>query len=143
MIAASARADMSDPRRSVPEGRARTRILVVEDDDDVRSAVCESLDAEGYEVIAAANGVQALERLRSGAPPRLIVLDLMMPMMNGWQFRTAQRADPAFAGIPVIVMSAVGGDHVEAVQPLAAVAFLRKPFDLDTLLETVRRNVGV
>jgi CheY-like chemotaxis protein len=118
------------------------RVLVVEDDDDLRGSLTHSLQCEGYDVEEARNGREALECLHNGGqPPGCILLDLMMPVMNGWQFREAQQQDPdpKIADIPVIVLSAVGG-HVQKVQPLDAVAFMRKPFDLDVLLQTIQRH---
>ena len=114
------------------------RILVVEDDDELRSALSDSLMVEGYDVSTASNGLEALNSLKHGPTPLLILLDLMMPVMNGWQFRNAQKEDPTLAKIPVIVLSAVG-NHVQKVEPLDAVAFMRKPFDLEVLLATVDR----
>ncbi|MEO7092776.1 MAG: response regulator [Polyangiales bacterium] len=120
------------------------RVLVVEDDDDLRGSLTHSLQCEGYEVEEARNGQEALDCLHSGQRPGCILLDLMMPVMNGWQFRDAQQQDPdpKIAEIPVIVLSAVGG-HVQKVQPLDAVAFMRKPFDLDVLLQTIQQHCQV
>ena len=122
------------------------RVLVVEDDDDLRGSLTHSLQCEGYDVEEARNGREALDCLHKtdGHRPGCILLDLMMPVMNGWQFREAQQQDPdpSIADIPVIVLSAVGG-HVQKVQPLDAVAFMRKPFDLDVLLETIQRHCHV
>jgi DNA-binding response OmpR family regulator len=117
------------------------RVLVVEDDDDLRGSLTHSLQCEGYDVDEARNGREALEHLHDGKLPGCILLDLMMPVMNGWQFRQAQQEDPnrAIADIPVIVLSAVGG-HVQKVEPLDAVAFMRKPFDLDVLLDTIQTH---
>ena len=122
------------------------RVLVVEDDDDLRGSLAFSLQCEGYDVEEARNGQEALDRLHEGPDhrPGCILLDLMMPVMNGWQFREAQQQDPdpEIADIPVIVLSAVGG-HVQKVQPLDAVAFMRKPFDLDVLLRMVQQHCHV
>src|SRR5689334_6104245 len=79
-------------------------ILVVDDDEDILEALRDLLRDEGYDVVAARDGRTALERLRGGLRPRLILLDLMMPTMNGYEFRREQRADPALAGIPTIVV---------------------------------------
>src|SRR5436190_21383655 len=81
-------------------------ILVVDDDEDVRDAVREALEAQRYEVAVAANGQQALDMLRSGPRPSLIFLDLMMPVMSGEGFVEKQRQDPALAQIPVVILSA-------------------------------------
>src|SRR5512132_4356371 len=85
------------------------RILIVEDDVDVRDALMQVLEFEGYRVTGASNGEEALAALRAGGRPSLILLDLMMPVMNGSQFRAAQLADRALAAIPVIVLSADAG----------------------------------
>jgi len=83
-------------------------VLVIEDDEATREAVTLLLTSEGCDVLTAANGRAALEVLRNGARPDLIVLDLMMPVMDGWQFRAEQKRDPALSKIPVLVISAAG-----------------------------------
>lgn len=109
------------------------RVLVIEDDEAIREAVAEVLAAEGYEVTEAANGLEGLHEARA-RPPSLIVLDLMMPTMNGWQFREAQRQEPTLADIPVIVISA----YCDIEGPsLYESARFPKPFDLVTLLLAV------
>jgi len=122
----------------VETGRNHARVLVVEDDDELRQALHDSLVAEGYVVETACNGAQALDVLHHCPKPDLILLDLMMPVMNGWQFRTAQQQDPNLSAIPVVVLSAVGS-HVQSVAPIDVAAFMRKPFELDALLETIDR----
>jgi CheY-like chemotaxis protein len=113
-------------------------ILVVDDDREIRETLKDVLEEEGYDVHAAANGVEALAILRrDGArPPSLIVLDLMMPQMNGWQFCEAQRADPALSPIPVLIISA-SSDAGRA--SIAGNPRLRKPVELARLLEAVVR----
>jgi CheY-like chemotaxis protein len=121
-----------------PAASARC-ILVVEDDFDIRDAVIQILTDEGYRVVGAANGQDALERLR--AEPNaygLILLDLMMPVMDGRQFRAEQERDPALAAIPVVVMSADASVQVKATS-IRAADCLRKPIQLDTLLATIAR----
>lgn len=112
-------------------------ILIVEDDRDIAETLAEILEYNGYEALTAGNGKEALDKLRQGDRlPRLILLDLMMPVMDGWQFREAQSGDPALASVPVIIVSA----HVrarEAAVQLGAVGWLKKPVDLDTLLRAV------
>ena len=82
-------------------------LLLVEDDDDLREDFALILRSRGYRVEVAANGAEALARLRARAPlPCIILLDLMMPVMSGWELRSAQLADPVLAGIPVIVLTA-------------------------------------
>jgi CheY-like chemotaxis protein len=111
------------------------RILLVEDDVDVRDAVAETLADAGYEVSTASNGQAALEILRSGTTlPGLILLDLMMPVMDGWAFRDEQRRDPAISSLPVVALTAHGD-----VSALAVDGYLRKPIEPDELLDTLAR----
>ncbi|MBA2305700.1 MAG: response regulator [Acidobacteria bacterium] len=109
-------------------------ILVVEDNDDVREMMAVTLELEGHEVATAVNGRDALEKLHSGGRPCLILLDLMMPVMNGWEFRRALERDPEFHDVPVVVVSAATG---EMIQRAEAVVHLPKPLDMDELLEVV------
>jgi signal transduction histidine kinase len=126
-------------RRPPRAGAARERILLVEDDRSIRVALQGILEDEGYAVTAADNGRQALERLRSGVAPDLIVLDLRMPVMDGWEFRAAQKSDPALARIPVLAVSADGSAKAAAID---AQAYLRKPLDTDALLNAIGRILG-
>jgi CheY-like chemotaxis protein len=114
-------------------------VLVVEDDPDIRATMCEALQDHGYTAVGAANGALALDYLRGGnARPSVILLDLMMPVMDGRTFRAEQRADPAIASIPVIVISAYRdvGRHAAELDA----DYLQKPIRLDTLLEAARRH---
>jgi CheY-like chemotaxis protein len=113
-----------------------TSVLVVDDDTDIREAVAEVLAGEGYLVLGAGDGAEALKKCRA-FHPSLVLLDLMMPGMNGWEFRAAQKRDPDLAGIPVVVLSAL-----EQRVAIDAEAFVRKPFDLDELLALVRRHAS-
>jgi CheY-like chemotaxis protein len=125
-----------------PRSCART-VLVVEDDGDVREAIAEVLGDSEYNALHAANGAEALERLRS-APiqPCVILLDVMMPTMDGWQFRAAQQSDPAVRDIPVVVLSAhVNGS--ETAEKMDAAGFLMKPVTLDALLDVIERFCAV
>jgi CheY-like chemotaxis protein len=83
-------------------------VMIVEDDRDTREMLGRFLELEGFDVRTAENGQKALEVLRSDGPTCVILLDLMMPVMNGWQFREAQASDPRFSQIPVIVVTAAG-----------------------------------
>ena len=114
------------------------KILIVEDDSRLRSGLGELLGQNGYEVVAAASGEQAISHLRSEGRTDLIVLDLRMPGMNGWQLRSELRRDSELAGIPVIVATADWNAESEA-QTLGAVCCLRKPFSPKQLIETVKR----
>lgn len=120
-------------------GHASTAVLIVEDDFDVRDTLGMTLEAEGYRVEGAANGQEAIERLQRADPPCLILLDLMMPVMDGWEFRAAQLRDPTLARIPVVVISA-DGSVARKASALGVAGYLRKPLDFDALLQTVRRH---
>jgi CheY-like chemotaxis protein len=114
------------------------RILLVEDDFDVREALAETLREEGYLLDCACDGEEALAYLKSGGSPGLILLDLMMPRMNGTEFRLAQKADPRFRHLPVVLLSADGRMDEKARQ-LQADGAVRKPIDLTELLRTIQR----
>lgn len=115
------------------------QILIVEDDEDIRLLLADMLRDEGYDVATAANGAEALDALRTGeATTCAIILDLMMPTMNGWDFRAHQLRDPALARIPVIVMSGVADPM--AAQTLAASAVVGKPLRLTDLLVALERH---
>jgi len=113
-------------------------LFLVEDDRAIRDTLRELLEEEGYRVQWAGNGRDALAQLRAGLPPRLILLDLMMPIMNGWEFREAQRRDPALARIPVIVLSA-DDPLEEKVSGMEVAGWLSKPFQLSALLDAIHR----
>src|ERR1043165_3973833 len=106
-------------------------ILVVEDEPNVREALVFVLEREGYAVTSANNGQEALDRLRA-TPSCLVLLDLMLPVMDGFGFRVQQRQAPAVADVPVIVLSS-GGDLVRKVERMHVDACLSKPLDLDRL----------
>ena len=114
-------------------------VLVVEDDDDLRKAICQVLNDEGIATTSAANGAEALALLEHGERPSLILLDLMMPVMNGWAFRAKQEGDPRFASIPVIVMTAAARLDDAAI---VGVDLVRKPVRLEDLIERVRAVLG-
>jgi CheY-like chemotaxis protein len=113
-------------------------VCVVDDDPDIRDVIEDVLEAEGYGVVTAENGAVALETLRHGKRPCLILLDLMMPVMDGWQFEEHRARDAALSGIPVIILSGAGRARVEAASKNVEGA-LTKPIALNTLLETVAR----
>jgi CheY-like chemotaxis protein len=132
---------VAEVRARIPSAAAPPRVMVVEDDDDVRRSLVEVLDAEGFGVIEAENGAAALERLRQGPLPRLILLDLMMPVMDGWTFRDLQRENPEWAAIPTVILSAVPEARQSAAR-LAAAGYLIKPVDLPLLINTVERHAA-
>jgi CheY-like chemotaxis protein len=113
-------------------------ILLVEDDYDVREALGETLRDRGYDVQTATDGQNALEVLRGGVRPGLILLDLMMPRMSGSEFRTVQRADPQLAAFPVVLLSA-DARMEEKAQSLEVDGAIRKPIDLDQLFPTIQQ----
>jgi CheY-like chemotaxis protein len=109
-------------------------ILIVENHTTAREGLALALEQEGFRTVQAANGVEALTYLSEGGPAELILLDLMMPDMDGWTFRRAQQRDPWLADIPIIVTSVLEGRPLGG---LAAAASFRKPIDLDALIGTV------
>jgi CheY-like chemotaxis protein len=111
------------------------RILIADDDLDLRESLRLLLELHGHSVAEARNGREALEQL-AVQPPCVILLDLMMPIMDGWQFRRAQLQLPEHAGIPVVVISAVP-DHLQRNNELRAERLFTKPFDYDELLTVV------
>jgi CheY-like chemotaxis protein len=114
------------------------RIAIVEDDGDIRESLAEILLEAGYEVIAAANGKEALARLAEGPRPDAILLDLMMPVMDGLEFRAAQRVATGLADIPIVVVSA-DGNLREKAAAIQANAALRKPINIEDLLVILER----
>ena len=118
------------------------RVLVVDDDDNLRFMLQLIFEDAGYEVVGACDGGQALALLRSGDPsPCVILLDLNMPTMTGWEFRAAQLSDAALVPIPVVVMSADRSVEQGAAQ-LAAQCYFRKPFHFPELLAAVGELCG-
>lgn len=111
-------------------------VFIIEDDVDTRDMLAKFLELEGYNVELAANGRQALDLLASGTNANVIVLDLMMPVMDGWEFRRRQVEDARLRNIPTIVVSAAGRERLTQV---SADAYLSKPVDMDELLERVSK----
>lgn len=108
-------------------------ILVVEDDEDIRSAMIDVLEAEGYHAEAATNGAEALELLHRISKPCLVLLDMMMPIMNGREFLDKVMEDSYLAPIPVLIVSAIA----DKSNTEGAVGFLKKPVDIDMVLKMV------
>jgi CheY-like chemotaxis protein len=114
-------------------------ILLVEDDEGIRTILIECLTDEGYVACGTEHGADALALLRTTTTaPRLILLDLMMPVMNGWEFRARQRANPDWANIPVVVLTASPG-LLDLYGPMDISTLLAKPVDLDELLAVVEQ----
>ena len=112
-------------------------VLVVEDEPYLCDLIADVLEAEGHTTRKASNGLDALELL-SDRPPQLVLLDLMMPVMDGWEFMTELRANPAWRDIPVVIITAVY-DVAKTETITGAAAVITKPFDIDQLSEVVRR----
>jgi len=124
-------------RQSSP---GRPLLLVVEDDDALRHALASLLRDEGYAAAEAANGAEALAYLRHEGEPDLILLDLLMPVMDGWEMRRQQLQDPALSGIPVLLMSA--SERVLAQSAALGVSgFVMKPFEVEALLLTIEAQL--
>ncbi len=111
------------------------RVLIIEDDTETRDALAVFFQLEGYDVACARDGCQGLVEAREHQPD-VILLDLMMPVMDGWTFRAEQKRDVSIASIPVVVVSALGERR-----DIDATAFVPKPCDLDVVLGTVRRQL--
>ena len=131
------------PEELVPTNVSKPTIMVVEDDIDVRETLCEVLDDEGYQTLPFSGGRQALEHLQTSGDerPRLILLDLMMPTMDGWAFRAEQRENNSLPFVPTVILSADG--NIEAnMSSLAADGYLRKPIHVGALLSLVEKFCG-
>jgi CheY-like chemotaxis protein len=139
VVLAGLAAGSSDTANGRPQDRY---ILVVDDDEDIRTTIQQILEEEGYQVLAAPNGEEALRLLALHPPPRLILLDLMMPVMDGARFKAKAAADPRLAAVPVVIISAGGGLANKAASMKAA-GYLAKPIDLRTLMGTVEHWAGV
>jgi len=122
---------------SLPELSCR-QILIVDDDPDVREAVASVLVDEGYGVTGVASGREALQHLQDHMLPSLILLDMMMPEMDGWLLRQELKKSPDLASIPIVILSG-HGDVRDAALALGAVDYLRKPLRVDSLLEIAER----
>jgi len=136
------------PTETSPSDASRTRpafvpgrrtVLIVEDDPDALEAIAEIVEEAGHDVMRATNGREAMRRLNDcEGQCDLILLDLLMPVMNGWDFRRRQRETPAFAGIPVFLMSA--GAHLAVVRDeLQAAGCVPKPVDAADILHVIQR----
>lgn len=113
------------------------KVFVVEDDQDIREALTELLESEGYEVTTAENGQIGMDKLSAASQlPNLILLDLMMPVKDGFQFYAEKSANPIFSDVPVIVMSA-DGHILDKQKQMRAQAYIKKPVDIDHILRVV------
>lgn len=118
------------------------QVLIVEDDRGISDALSELLESEGYEVACAYNGDEGIKLLsQAKTSPCLILLDLMMPVKDGYQFRKEQLLDPVHKDVPVVVMSA-DGNVTEKKGRIGAQDYIRKPVDISTYLNVVKRYCG-
>ena len=117
-------------------------VLIVDDDLDILAAQAEMLESKGYEVTMVTDARAALSHLRDGLRPSVILLDLMMPGMNGWDFRTEQLKDIDLRAIPVVVVTAANVSEEALKAQLGDISLLRKPAMEDELISVVRRHCG-
>ena len=120
----------------------KNTVLIVDDDSAVRTALKELFETEGYTVALAANGRAALNHLRGGLRPCVVLLDLMMPVMDGWDFRTQQLQDPALKDLPVFILTAAGFSSETIRTQFGNIPFVPKPPPHETLLALVRDAAG-
>jgi len=121
-------------------------VLIVDDDASFRRALRERLETEGYSVVEAANGLAALGRLRDGLRPSVIVFDLMMPVMDGWDFRFWQLNDPDLRDIPVVLVTAAGFSHSSLRTQFGEIEVVAKPFlssEILAAIKTVHRSTSL
>src|SRR5437870_77824 len=118
----------------------RHGVLLIEDDADTRESTIALLEHEGYDGIAVCNGREALDVLRQGFRPCVILLDLAMPEMNGYEFRQAQLSDPELSTIPVFVVSAGSYAKEADARRIGLETFFRKPMEVDALMAAVRQQ---
>ncbi len=137
---AQASAALPPPPAEGAEGLRKRHLLVVDDDRELRESLCEFLEEAGYDVEAAKSGHDALEYLNAGTVPDLILLDMVMPGMNGYQFHEAQQQNPKIAAVPLIVMTS--NRNLKGL-PSGPDAVVYKPLRLDQLLATIERNCAV
>ena len=130
----------SAPRATVrlPPSVGGAKVLLVDDDFAILDGVSDFLEGEGFSVVSASNGLDALNKLRSGLRVDVIVLDVMMPMMDGWDFRAEQLADPSLRDTPVVVISAYGFSQNTLQQQFKAHEVLSKPLELSVFLRALK-----
>jgi len=114
-------------------------VLIVEDDDVAREGLTAILEREGFATVSAKNGKEAVQCFQAGLSPSLVLLDMLLPECDGWQFFVRRRKDSLLASSPVVVMTGLAIASDEWARSLGASFLLRKPIDVDTLLGTVRR----
>jgi len=118
------------------------RVLVVDDDDVIRQLITVNLELEGFDVVTAVDGQDALEKVKD-AQPQVVTLDVMMPRLDGWEAAARLRADPDTAHIKVVLLSARAQEaDLQRGERIGVDAYLTKPFDPDELIDLVRRLMG-
>ena len=130
-----------DPATEAARAEARrgaARLLVVEDDAALAATLCDLLREAGYDVMSARHGAEAVNILRATSPPDVILLDLMMPVMDGWEVMTALAANPEYSQKVILVSAKASDDAQLQGWELGADEYITKPFDLDALLQRVR-----
>jgi CheY-like chemotaxis protein len=135
---------LATARNSSSDLRVATgRVLIVEDDEDIRETVCEVLAELGFVVDMQSNGQEAMDWLRASPTnrPDVIVLDLLMPVMNGYEFIEAVRGDSSLAALPIVLSTAVRPTRDEG--PISGIAVVRKPYELDELLSAINAAIAV
>jgi len=114
-------------------------ILLVEDDPDIQENLRFFLEHEGFQVKSAFNGKEALNYIKNGNPVQVVLLDLMMPVMDGYEFlEKIQQEDPTLSSIPIIVLSAA--KNAEQISKVRQLPLIKKPIDLDLLIQTIQKN---
>jgi CheY-like chemotaxis protein len=114
-------------------------ILIVDDSEIAREGLAAVLEREGAKPLLAANGREALELLESALePPDLILLDMLLPVMDGWQFMEKRRSSPTLASIPVVMVTALGAASWKWASSLGAVGLIRKPIEVEQLVRTIQ-----
>lgn len=117
-------------------------VLIIDDDRAVLNALGELLESEGYAVATALDGVDALNQLRAGLRPCVILLDLMMPRMDGWDFRHEQLKDPYLKDLPIVIITAAGFSEASVKAQFGDIEFVPKPPPEKGLLDAIRRSCG-
>ena len=123
------------------QGLAAIRVLIVDDDPSIRRMIMAALRREGYAFSEAANGKEALDTMRKERP-NIVVLDLMMPIVSGWDVLRERAGDPELLSIPVVIISANRGPELATAMDKGICAFLPKPFDINALSSLVRSCVA-
>jgi two-component system, chemotaxis family, chemotaxis protein CheY len=125
----------------MPGTESSKDILVVDDDPYLCEIMTDVLETEGHEIRSASNGEEALARIRE-RKPHLVLLDLMMPVMNGWEVAAALRSNPEWADIPIVLITAAHGSDSQKQQATGARAVISKPFDIDQLAQVVNKHAS-